>query len=38
MTQDFEASEGAMAAPRSGGGNMRVRGHNAYCLSFFIWG
>ena len=24
VTQDYEASEGAMAAPRSGGGNMGV--------------
>ena len=36
MTQDYEASEGAMAAPRSGEGNMGVRGHNAYRLSILI--
>ena len=29
MTQDREASEGAMAAPWSGGVNMGARGHNA---------
>ena len=34
--KDHEASEGVVAAPRSEGGNMRLRGHNAYQLSLLI--
>ena len=29
MTQDCETSEGVVAAPRSGGGNMGTQGHDA---------
>ena len=34
--QDCEASKGVVATPRSGGGNMGMRGHNACHLSFPI--
>ena len=36
MTQDFEGSEGVVAAPWSGGGNMGTRGHDVYQLFFLI--
>ena len=36
MTQDYGASKGVVAAPRSGGGNMVTRGHDACHLSFLI--
>ena len=36
MTQDHEASEGVVATPRSGGGNMGARGHDAGYLSFLV--
>ena len=36
MTQDREASEGAMAASRSGGVNVGARGHDAGHLSLLI--
>ena len=36
MTQDYEASEVVVAIPWSGGGNMGMRGHDAYQLSFLI--
>ena len=36
MTQDREASEGAMAAPWSGGVNVGARGHDAGHLSFLV--
>ena len=36
MTQDCEASEGAMTAPWSGGVNMGARGHDAGHLSFLV--
>ena len=36
MTQDREASEGAMEAPSSGGVNVGVRGHDAGHLSFLV--
>ena len=36
MTQDSEASEGAMAAPRSGGVNVGARGHDAGHLSLLV--
>ena len=36
MTQDCEASEGVVATPRSGRGNMGMRGHDACHLSFLI--
>ena len=36
MMQDCEASEGVVAALRSGGGNMGTRGHDAFHLSFLI--
>ena len=35
-TQDREASEGAMAAPWSGGANVGARGHDAGHLSLLI--
>ena len=35
-TQDREASEGAIAAPWSGGVNVRARGHDAGHLSLLI--
>ena len=38
MAQDCEASKGVMEAPRSVGGNMGTRGHNACHLSFLIRG
>ena len=34
MTQDHAASEGVVATPRSGGGNLGTRGHDAGHLSF----
>ena len=37
-TQDREASEGAMAAPWSGGVNVGARGHDAGNLSFLVLG
>ena len=37
-TQDCEASESVVAAPRSGGGNIGTRGHDACHLSFLIRG
>ena len=36
MTQDREASEGVVATPRIGGGNMGMRGHDACHLSFLL--
>ena len=36
MTQDHEASKGAMAAPWSRGGNVGVRGHDAGRLSLLV--
>ena len=36
MTKDHEVSEGVVATPRSGGGNMGMRGHDACQLSFPI--
>ena len=36
MTQDREASEGAMAAPLSGGVNVGVQGHDASHLSLLV--
>ena len=36
MTQDREASEGVMAAPWSGGVNVRARGHDAGHLSLLV--
>ena len=36
MTQDREGSEGAMAAPWSGGVNVGVRGHDAGHISLFV--
>ena len=36
MTQDCEASEGAMAALWSGGVNMGARGHDASHLSLLV--
>ena len=36
MTQDREASEGAMAAPWSGGVNVGERGHDAGHLSLLV--
>ena len=36
MTQDHEASEGAMTAPWSGGGNVGAREHNAGHLSLLV--
>ena len=36
MTQDHEASEGAMAASRNGGVNVGARGHDAGHLSFLV--
>ena len=34
--QDYEASEGVVVAPRSGGGNVGMRRHCAYELSFLV--
>ena len=36
MTQDRAASEGVVATPTSGGGNLGMRGHDADHLSFPI--
>ena len=36
MMQDRGASESVMATPRSGGGNLGTRGHDASHLSFPI--
>ena len=36
MTQDREASKSVVATPRSGGGNVEMRGHDAGHLSFPI--
>ena len=36
MTQDREASEGVVATPRNGGGNMGTRIHDACHLSFLV--
>ena len=36
MTQDREASEGAMATPCSGGGNVGARGHDADHLPLLV--
>ena len=36
MTQDCEASESIVETSRSGGGNIRKRGHDVYQLSFLI--
>ena len=36
MTQDCEASEGVVATPRSGGGNMGTRGHDVGHLYFLV--
>ena len=36
MTQDYEASEGVVAAPGSGRGNMGTQGHDACPLSFLV--
>ena len=36
MTQDRAANEGVVATPRSGGGNLGTRGHDASHLSFPI--
>ena len=36
MTQDREASEGVMATPRSGRGNVGARGHDAGRLSLLV--
>ena len=36
MMQDRDAIKGVVATPRSGGGNMRAREHDAYHLSFLI--
>ena len=36
MTQNFEASEGVMAAPWSGGVNVGPRGHDASHLSLLV--
>ena len=38
MTQDREVSEGAMAAPWSGGVNVGARGHDVGHLSLLVWG
>ena len=38
MTQDREASEGAMAALWSGGVNMGARGHDVGYLSLLVQG
>ena len=35
-TQDHEVSEGVVAAPMSGGGNMGARRHYSYQLSFLF--
>ena len=35
-TQDCEAREGVVAAPRSRGGNMGTQGHDVCQLSFLI--
>ena len=36
MTRDREASESVVETPRSGGGNLGTRGHDASHLSFPI--
>ena len=36
MRKDREASEGVIAAPRSGGGNMGTRGHYTCQLSLLV--
>ena len=36
MKKDRESSEGVVAAPKSRGGNMRTRGHDACQLSFLV--
>ena len=36
MTQDCETGKGVMAAPRRGGSNMGMQGHDACPLSFPI--
>ena len=36
MTQDRAVSKSVVVTPRSGGGNMRIRGHDAGHLSFPI--
>ena len=36
MTQDREASEGVVATPRSGGGNVGTRGHDVGHLPFLV--
>ena len=36
MTQDHEAHEGVVVAPRNGGSNIGMRGHDACNLSFLI--
>ena len=36
MTQDYEASEGVVATPRSGGGNLGTQGRDAGHLSFLV--
>ena len=36
MIQDCEASEGVVASPRSRGGNVGARGHNADHLSLIV--
>ena len=36
MAQNYETGEGVVAAPRSGGGNIGTRRHDACQLSFFI--
>ena len=38
MTQDHEPSEGAIAAPWSGGVNVETRGHDAGHLSLLVYG
>ena len=38
MTQNREASEGAMAALWSGGVNVRARGHDTDHLSLLVYG
>ena len=36
MTHDREASKGVVATPRSGGGNVRARGHDTSHVSFLV--
>ena len=38
MTQDHEASEGAMAAPWSGGVNVGARGHDVSRIFLLVQG